>query len=383
MAKIDEGKRRMLKIGGAGLVGTGLAGCLGGGGGGGGETTTESGGDSTESGDGTTEETTTESEPTNVGMVYATGGLGDNSFNDMAHKGIKQAASEFDVEFKNAEPSSPGDVATLQRKFARSNNPDYDLISCIGFVQTSALKENAKRFSDQKFMVVDSVVERENVASYTFKEHQGSFQVGHLAGLLTSKKDFSAGAGQTNGDLKVGFVGGKEVPLIKKFEAGFKAGVKHANSDVTVSSAYAGAWSDPGKGQSIANSMYNKGADIVYHAAGGTGNGVFKAAQKQGRFAIGVDSDQSKSLTKYSDVILASMVKSVDEAVYRSVERTRNGNFKGGSVQSLGLEKDGVAAVYGKDLGSEIPDSVKSSLDSSREKIIAGDIEVPTKPENV
>ncbi len=372
----------MLKIGGAGLVGTGLAGCLGGGSGGA-ETTTESGGDSTESGDDTTDATTTSSDTTNVGMVYATGGLGDNSFNDMAHKGIKSAKSEFDIAFKNAEPSSPSDVATLQRKFARSNNPDYDLISCIGFVQTSALKENAKRFADQNFMVVDTVVEQPNVSSYTFKEHQGSFQVGHLAGLLTSKESFSAGAGETNGDLKVGFVGGKEVPLIKKFEAGFKAGVKHANSDVSVSSAYAGAWSDPGKGQSIANSMYNKGADIIYHAAGGTGNGVFKAAQSQGRFAIGVDSDQSKSLPKYSDVILASMVKYVDEAVYRSVERTTNGNFDGGSVHTLGLEKDGVAAVYGTDLGSEIPDSVKSSLDSSREKIVAGDIEVPTKPENV
>ncbi|WP_254267151.1 BMP family lipoprotein [Halorussus aquaticus] len=376
MAKIDKRKRKMLKVSGAGLLGTGLAGCLGGGGGST-ETTT------TESDDGTTEsQTTTAADPMNVGMVYATGGLGDNSFNDMAHKGIKKAESDFGVSFKNAEPSSPSDVASLQRKFARSQNPEYDLISCIGFVQSSGLKENAKRFSDQKFMVVDTVVEQDNVSSYTFKEHQGSFQVGHLAGLMTDM-DFSAGAGETNGDLTVGFVGGKEVPLIKKFEAGFKAGVKHANADINVLSAYAGTWSDPGKGQSIANSMYNKGADIIYHAAGGTGNGVFKAAQSQGRYALGVDSDQSKSLPKYSDVILASMVKYVNEAVYRSVERTANGNFKGGSVQRLGLEQNGVAAVYGKDLASEIPDSVKSALKSSRKKVVAGDIEVPTKPENV
>ncbi len=386
MAKIDTGRRRMLKVGGAGLLGTGLAGCIGGGGGGGGsETTTESGGETTEESgsDTTTEsETTTKAESLDVGMVYATGGLGDNSFNDMAHKGIQSAESEFGISFKNAEPSSPSDVATLQRKFARSQNPDYDLISCIGFVQTSALKENAKRFSDQNFMVVDTVVDKPNVSSYTFKEHQGSFQVGHLAALLTDA-DFSAGAGETNDDLKVGFVGGKEVPLIKKFEAGFKAGVEHANSDVTVTSAYAGAWSDPGKGQSIASSMYEKGADIIYHAAGGTGNGIFKAAQSKGRYAIGVDSDQSKSLPKYSDVILASMVKSVDEAVYRSVERTMNDNFDGGSVHSLGLEQDGVAAVYGEELGSEIPDSVKSKLDESRKQIVNGDISVPTKPENV
>ncbi len=359
----------MLKVGGAGLLGTGIAGCLGGGGGGGG-----GGGDSSET-------TTTESDTLNVGMVYATGGLGDNSFNDMAHKGIQSAESEFDISFKNAEPSSPSDVSTLQRKFARSQSPDYDLISCIGFVQTSALKENAGKFSDQKFMVVDTVVEKDNVSSYVFKEHQGSFQVGHLAGLLTDT-DFSAGGGETNDDLSVGFVGGKEVPLIKKFEAGFKAGVKHANSDVSVRSAYAGTWSDPGKGQSIANSMYDKGADIIYHAAGGTGNGVFKAAQSKGRYAIGVDADQSKSLSKYSDVILASMVKRVDEAVYRSVERTSNGNFEGGSVRSLGLEKDGVVTVYGDEIGSEIPDSVKSKLDDSRKKIVDGDIEVPSEPGN-
>ena len=345
----------MLKVGGAGLLGTSLAGCLGGGFGSG-------------------------SDATNVGMVYATGGLGDNSFNDMAHKGIKKAKDEFGVTFKNTEPDTPSDVGTLQKKLARSTDPDYELVCCIGFVQTTALKENAKQFSDQNFMVVDSKVEKDNVASYVFKEHQGSFQVGHLAGLMTDR-DFSAGGGETTDDLKVGFVGGKEVPLIKKFEAGYRAGVKHANSDVEVLSAYAGAWNDPGKGQSIANSMYEKGADIVYHAAGGTGNGVFKAAQNKGRYAIGVDADQSKSLPDFANVILASMVKRVDNAVFRSVERTTNDNFDGGSIHSLGLEKNGVAAVYGDQLGSEIPDSVKSSLDSSREKIINGDIEVPKSTE--
>jgi len=364
MAKIDTGRRRMLKVGGAGLLGTGLAGCIGGGGGG-------SGG----------------SETTNVGMVYATGGLGDNSFNDMAHKGITQAEDEFSVKSKDTEPSSPSDVSALQKKLARSSNPDYDLVCCIGFVQATALKENAEQFGDQKFMIVDSVVEKDNVSSYTFKEHQGSFQVGNLAAQLTAM-DFQTTASaegseveaSTNDDLKVGFVGGKETPLIKKFEAGFKAGVEHANSDVEVTSAYAGAWADPGKGQSIANSMYESGADIVYHAAGGTGNGVFNAAQSKGRYAIGVDSDQSKSLPEYSNVILASMVKSVDEAVYRSAESVIDGEFEGGSVQALGLEQGGVEAVYGSKLGSEIPDSVKSKLKDSREKVINGDIDVPSEP---
>jgi basic membrane protein A len=319
---------------------------------------------------------------TNVGMVYATGGLGDNSFNDMAHAGVQQAQEEFDVEYQNAEPDTPSDVANLQRRFAQSGNPDYDLVCCIGFVQREGLQQNAERFSDQQFMVVDTVVEKSNVASYVFQEHQGSFQVGHLAGLLTTR-DFSAGAGETNDDPTVGFVGGQEVPLIEKFEAGYRAGVAHANPDVEVLSAYSGSFSDPAQGQSIANSMYDNGADIIYHAAGGTGNGVFKAAQERGRYAIGVDADQSESLPDFADVILASMVKRVDEAVFRSVESVVNGNFEGGAVNELGLEEDGVAAVYGKELGSEIPDEIKSQLEESQQAIIEGQITVPTDPAEV
>ena len=319
---------------------------------------------------------------THVGMVYATGGLGDNSFNDMAHAGVQKAADQFDVEFQNAEPSSPSDVTSLQRRFARSRNPNYDLICCIGFVQAEGLQRNAQRFPDQKWMVVDTVVDQPNVSSYAFKEHQGSFQVGHLAGLMTTM-DFSAGAGQTNDATTVGFVGGQEVPLIKKFQAGYMAGVRHANPDVNVLSAYAGSFSDPAQGQSIANSMYNNGADVIYHAAGGTGNGVFRAAQNQGRYAIGVDADQSRSLPEYSDVILASMVKHVDEAVFRSIRHVTNDNFEGGTAHRLGLEQNGVEAVYGQQLGSAIPQEVKSALQQSEQKIVNGEIEVPTAPAQV
>jgi len=370
-----------VKVGGASALGVGLAGCLGGGGGGGGS---EDGGDVSEddgdetSGDGSDETTTGGSGgATDVGMVYATGGLGDNSFNDMAHRGVQNAADEFDVEFTNAEPGSPSEVANLQQRFAQSSDPDYDLIPCIGFVQQDPLSQNAANFPDQKFMVVDTTVDADNVASYAFKEHEGSFQVGHMAGLLT-QMDFNAGAGETTDDAVVGFVGGKETPLIKKFEAGYRAGVAHASEDIEVRTAYAGSWSDSAQGQEIALSMYNKGADIVYHAAGGTGNGVFKAAQEQGRFAIGVDADQSKSLAKYDDVILASMVKRVDEAVYRSIENVVNGEFEGGSTETLGLEQDGVAVVYGNNIGSEIPEDVTSALDESETGIVEGDIEVPT-----
>ncbi|WP_240148775.1 BMP family protein [Halorubellus sp. JP-L1] len=323
---------------------------------------------------------------TNVAVVYALGGLGDKAFNDMAKQGVDQAQEEYEMNYQGAEPSGNSDFPTLQRRFAESSSPDYDLVSCIGFAQAEALTENADQYGDQQFMIVDAVVEQDNVASYVFKEHLGSFQVGHLAGLLT-QRDFSTGGGDateasTNTDAAtVGFVGGMENSLIKKFEAGFIAGAKHAG-DVDVRSAYAGSWSDPAQGKEIALSMYEDGADIVYHAAGGTGTGVFGAAQEQGRYAIGVDSDQSKSAEEYQDVILASMVKHVDTAVYTSVENVVNDEHAGGEVSALGLEAGGVEAVLGQTLESEIPSDVKSALEDSKSGIVNGDISVPTNPDD-
>ncbi|WP_132057589.1 BMP family lipoprotein [Halorussus amylolyticus] len=387
MSNIDKRRRRLLKVGGTGAVGMTLAGCTGEGDGSDETTAEESGSDESGGDESGGDETTTEesgdsdegSDSLDIGMVYATGGLGDNSFNDMAHTGVQDAESEFGVSYQNSEPGSPSEVANLQRRFAQSSDPDYDLICCIGFVQAEALAENAQQFTDQNWTVVDEVVEEDNVDSNVFREEEGSFQVGHMAGLLT-QMDFSAGAGETDTDnTVVGFVGGQETPLIEKFEAGYTAGVEHASEDIEVRSAYAGAFNDSAQGQEIALSMYDEGADIVFHAAGGTGNGVFQAAQERGRFAIGVDADQSMSLPDYDDVILASMVKRVDEAVYRSIENLENGEFAGGEINTLGLEENGVEAVYGNGIGSEIPDDVTSAVDESREAIIDGDIDVPTE----
>jgi basic membrane protein A len=319
----------------------------------------------------------------NIGMVYAKGGLGDKSFNDSANRGVKRAAEELGVSFNNAQPEQNSGFPTFQRRFAQSTDPAYDLICTIGFAQVSGLQDVAPNFPDQKFMLVDGVVEQPNVANYVFKEHVGSFQIGHLAGLLTTR-EMSAGAGETNPEnTTLGFVGGEEVPLIKKFEAGYRAGIQHANEEANVRAAYTGSFSDPGAGKSAAISMYDNGADIVYHAAGGSGIGVFQAAQEQGRYAIGVDSDQSKSSSKFADVILASMVKKVNNAVFRSIENVAEGSFNGGSVTTLGLEGNGVEAIYGQELGSAIPEEVKQSLKESEEKIIAGDISVPQEPGKV
>lgn len=369
---------------GGGDSGGGASGSSGGSGGSG-DSTPEPTATPDDSGGETDEETAspTPSDPINVGMVYATGGLGDGSFNDQAQQGIQQAKSEFGISYGEAQPSEVAEFKNLQQQFARSTNPTYELICCIGFLQASALSENAPDFPEQNFMIVDSVVEADNVASYVFAEHEGSYLVGQLAGMLTTR-DFSAGAGATtSGSASVGFVGGVESPLIRKFQAGFEAGVKAANENVEVQTSYVGDFNDPSGGKEAALAMYNSGADVVYHAAGNTGTGVFQAAQEQGTFAIGVDRDQSVTKESFADVILASMVKHVDTAVYNSVEATVNDEFAGGSVTALGLDDEGVDIVYGQQLGSEIPSEVKDAIAESKQGIIDGDISVPEDPENV
>ncbi|MFD1599903.1 BMP family lipoprotein [Halobellus rarus] len=363
----------------------GLAGCSGGPtGGSDDDTETEaSGGDG--SGDSGGEETTTEPSDdgpaANIGMVYATGGLGDGSFNDQAQQGAFEAEEELGISFNEAQPDEVSQFSTFQQQFAGSSDPNYDLVCCIGFLQADALSETAADYPEQNFMLVDAAVDAANVDNYVFAEHEGSYLAGLMASLLTTR-DFSAGAGSTAGDsTNVGFVGGVESDLIRKFEAGFVAGVNAGSDDVDVSTNYTGSFNDPAAGKEAATAMYNSGADIVYHAAGNTGTGVFQAAQEQERFAIGVDRDQSITKPSYADVILGSMVKRVDTAVYTSIESVVEGNFEGGDTIELGLDQEGVALVYGDQLGSEIPDEVADEVATAREDIIAGDIDVPSTPQ--
>lgn len=311
---------------------------------------------------------------TTVGIIYSTGGLGDESFNDMAHSGIQAAAEDFDIEFQNAEPEAAADMNDMQREFA--SDDEIDLVVCIGFDHEVDLEENAQEFSDTSWALVDAVVDQENVSNFVFREHEGSFQVGHLAGLVTGM-DYSHGGGSSDSsESMVGFVGGQEIDLIERFEAGYIAGARHADSEIETPSAYAGSWTDPSAGQEIAIGMYDDGADVVYHAAGGTGGGVFEAAQQAGRFAIGVDDDQSISADDFSDVIMASMIKRVDTAVYDSVEMVVEDEFESG-VNDLGLEEEGVGAVIGQDFEGEIPEDIVDALEESRQAIIDGDIDVP------
>lgn len=313
-----------------------------------------------------------------VGMIYALGGLDDRSFNDAANRGIQRARLDYDISFTNHEPAAVSEFSQIQTRLATATAPAYNLLCCIGFLQQDALAETAPNHPDQRFMIVDGVVDSDNVASYVFKEHEGSFQAGHLAGELTTRAiDLGSGATDPTGTT-VGFVGGIDTPLIRKFEAGYRAGVAHASEDLSVTSTYIGSFTDVEAGFEAATEMYDSGADIVYHAAGGAGVGVFQAAQAAGRYAIGVDADQSRSNPRYADVILASMVKRVGVAVYNAVTTVVEDTFSGGETVALGLDANGVDLVYGTSLEPAVPSEVKSALRKSRAAIVDGRLDVPT-----
>ncbi|MGB3683774.1 MAG: BMP family ABC transporter substrate-binding protein [Rubrobacteraceae bacterium] len=315
------------------------------------------------------------SEDVKPAMVTDVGGLGDQSFNDSANRGLERAADEFGVETEVLESSAQADYVNNLTQLADNG---FTPIYAIGFLMTDALTEIAPQYPDTNFGIVDSVVEADNVASLTFREQEGSYLAGVVAGLMTQES-----TEYTNPDDKVvGFIGGQESDLIAKFEAGYVAGVESVCSDCEVLVQYAGATSeafnDPARGKEIALQQINRGADVIYHASGATGAGLFEASSEQNTFAIGVDSNQAE--LNPDAPILTSMVKRVDNAVFQTVEDARNGNFPGGEVQDFGLEEDGVSlAPFGR-FDDMVPQEVKDQLDQARQSIIDGETEVPSEP---
>ena len=346
-----------------------VAAACGGGGGGSGDSGDGGGGNTGGGGSGGSEEV-------QPAMVTDVGGLGDQSFNDSANTGLERAAEEFGVETEVLESSAPADY---QNNLTQLADNGFTPVYAIGFLMTDALTEIAPQYPDTNFAIVDSVVEADNVASLTFREQEGSYLVGVLAGLMTQQD-----AEYTNPDDKVvGFLGGQESDLIAKFEAGYTAGVESVCSDCEVLVQYAGstpdAFNDPARGKEISLQQIQQNADVIYHASGATGAGLFEAASEQDIFAIGVDSNQAE--LNPDAPILTSMVKRVDNAVFQTTEAARNGNFPGGEVQEFGLEDEGVAlAPYGR-FDDQVPQEVKDQIDEARQGIIDGEIEVPDAPQ--
>ncbi|ANB59276.1 BMP family lipoprotein [Anoxybacteroides amylolyticum] len=311
-----------------------------------------------------------------VAMVTDVGGIDDKSFNQSAWEGLQKFGQDNGMKkgkdgYDYLQSQSDADYSTNLNKLARSN---FDLIYGIGFLMTDAITKIAEQKPKQKFAIVDSVVNKPNVASITFKEHEGSFLVGVVAGLTT----------KTN---KIGFVGGMEIPLIEKFESGFRAGVKAVNPKATVEVQYAGAFDQADKGKAIASSMYASGIDVIYHAAGATGNGVFSEAKdlktkdpNREIWVIGVDKDQApegevKVGDKTYNVTLTSMVKRVDVAVYDVAKKTKEGQFPGGKVLEYGLPENGVGIAPTQD---NIKPDILKVVDEWKQKIIKGEVKVPT-----
>lgn len=304
-----------------------------------------------------------------VGLVFDIGGRGDKSFNDAAYAGLERAKKELGITYTTLETSESTDREAQLRQLAAG---DAKVVFGVGFLFTDDIKALAKEFPNQKFACIDYTVTPgdtlpPNLVALKFREEEGSFLVGALAALLSKTG-------------KVGFVGGMEIPLIRKFQAGFTAGVKAVNPKAVVMVKYAGntgaAFKDPTKGKELALAEYQAGADIIFHASGSTGLGVFEAGRELKKLAIGVDSDQ---YDEAPGVVLTSMVKRVDTAVFETIHDLENGKWQGG-VREFGLVDQGVAWVYDDRNKALIPDAVKAKVDSLQAAIVAGRIKVPTEP---
>lgn len=302
-----------------------------------------------------------------VAMVTDTGGVDDKSFNQSAWEGLTKFGEANNLTenegFKYLQSSKQADYQPNLQQLARDN---FDLIYGIGFLMAEDIQTVAGQFSDNNFAIVDMVVDAPNVASITFKEQEGSFLVGVIAGLMTETD-------------KVGFIGGVESDLIKKFENGFKAGVMAVNPDATIDVKYAEDFNSAEKGTAIASGMYGAGSDIIYHAAGGTGVGVFTEAKNRKKngeevWVIGVDRDQYEEGLP-EDVTLTSMVKRVDTATYEVSKQTMEGNFPGGEIIEFGLKDDGVGIAETSD--KNVPADILSQVDEYRQQLIDGELTAP------
>jgi basic membrane protein A len=296
-----------------------------------------------------------------IALVLDRGGKDDKSFNASAYEGATEAKKKLGITLKYVEASDDNAFEPLLRAFAQK---DFDLIIGIGFAQKESIAKAAAQFPQRHFAIVDAEVDAPNVRSLLFEEHEGAYIVGAIA-ALTSKTG------------KVGFVGGMDVPLIRRFEMGYEAGAKKINPQISVTANYVGvtseAWNNPPKGKELAMAQYDGGVDVIFAAAGASGFGVFDAAEEKKKFAIGVDSNQDWIKP---GLILTSMLKRVNLAVFATIEEAKAGKFTGG-VKRFGLPDKGVDYAVDQYNEKILPESVRQRADELKAEIIAGKIVVP------
>jgi len=307
-----------------------------------------------------------------IGIVLDVGGRGDKSFNDGAYAGADSATKLLNANIRFIEPGEGADREAGLRLLAAEG---MDLVIGVGFIFTDDLATLAREYPAVSFAGIDYALATDaagnvippppNIAALKFREEEGAYLVGALAALVGKTK-------------KVGFVGGMDIPLIHKFEAGYRAGVRKVCPDCEVIAQYAGvtpdAFKNPGKGKELALSQYQQGVEVIFHASGSTGQGVFEAARATRKFAIGVDSDQNDEAPGH---VLTSMVKGVNAVTFDAIQRVQSNTFKGG-IYSFGLKEGGVGYIYDDRNRSLIPDSVRARVEQLKEEIIAGRIKVPS-----
>jgi basic membrane protein A and related proteins len=303
-----------------------------------------------------------------IGLAYDIGGRGDQSFNDAAAAGLDRAKEEFGIDAREAEAGAGEAEAAKEERLRVLASSGFNPIIAVGFAYSGPVAAVAEEFPDVSFAIVDDAdATADNIANLVFAEEEGSFLVGAAAALKSETGN-------------VGFIGGVQVPLIAKFEAGFQAGAEAVNPDITVQTTYLtqppdfSGFGDPAKGRTAAQGMFDAGADVVYHAAGGSGGGVFEAAQAADAMAIGVDSDQALTAAEgVRDVIITSMIKKVDVAVFDFIESFVDGEPLSGETV-YDLEAGGVD--YSTTGG--MVDDIADQLEEFKQQIIDGEITVPT-----
>ena len=296
-----------------------------------------------------------------VGIVLDKGGKDDKSFNAAAFKGAQEAEKTLGVTTKILEGRDDNSSEPMLRSLAEKK---FDLIIAIGFSQADAVRKVAAQYPVSHFILVDAEVTAPNVESLMFEEHQGAFLVGMIA-ALTSKTG------------KVGFIGGMDIPLIRRFQLGYAAGVKHANAKTQVVVNYVGvtgeAWNNPPKGKELALAQYAAGADVIFAAAGASGSGVFDAAEEKKKLAIGVDSNQNWVKPGF---ILTSLLKRVDLGVYQAIAAAKQGGFKSGTTR-FGLGSQGVDFAVDNFNAKILSAEVIAKANAAKAEILAGKIQVP------
>ena len=305
------------------------------------------------------EEKKTVAKQLKVAMVTDVGGVNDQSFNQSAWEGLQRAEKELGIKASYLESKQDADYTpNLETLFDNGN----DLIWGIGFKMEGKVADAAKMNPEQKYAIIDYSYENtpKNLVGVLFKEQEASFLVGYIAGKMTETK-------------KIGFVGGMDVPVIHRFQYGFLAGVHYANPDAKVLEQYAESFTDAAKGKAIANQMYKNGADIIFHAAGGVGDGVIEAAKEQNKKAIGVDRDQNDLAP---DNVITSAMKRVDNAIYNITKLLKDGNFPGGSTVVYGLKEGGVDIAPTS--SKHVPEEILNEVAQLKEKIISGEVTAPS-----